>query len=91
MQLRFQINVVQCFFIPYSIVDASGWVVSDVSFGFMGGFESCNIRPPHPNDPVGIDLTPTPIPATNLRIHTRREKNDHRKGSIYNFATANQS
>ena len=57
----------------------------------MGGFGSFNIRPPHPNDPVVIDLTPTPIPAANLRIHTRRKKNDHRKGSIYNFATANQS
>ena len=81
------------FFIPYILVDASGWVVSDVSFGIMGGFGSFNIRPPHPNDPVGIDLTPTPIPAANLRIHTRRKqkKNDHRKGSIYNFATANQS
>ena len=78
-------------FIPYILVDASGWVVSDVFFGFMGGFGSCNIRPPHPNDPVGIDLTPTPIPAANLRIHTRRKQNDHRKGSIYNFATANQS
>ena len=32
----------------------------------------------------GIDLTPTPIPAANLHIHTRRKKNDHRKGSIYN-------
>ena len=59
---------------PYILVDASGWVVSDVSFGFMGGFGSFNIRPPHPNDPVGIDLTPTPIPAANLRIHTRRKK-----------------
>ena len=68
-------------FIPYILVDASGWVVSDVSFGIMGGFGSFNIRPPHPNDPVGIDLTPTPIPAANLRIHTRRKqkKNDHRK------------
>ena len=37
------------------------------------GFGSCNIRPPRPNDPVGIDLTPTPIPAANLRIfHTRQ-------------------
>ena len=79
-------------FIPYILVDVSGWIVSYVSFAFMGGFGSFNIRPPHPNDPVGIDLTPTPIPATNLRIHTRRkQKNDHRKGSIYNFATANQS
>ena len=60
-------------FIPYILVDASGWVVSDVSFGIMGGFGSFNIRPPHPNDPVGIDLTPTPIPAANLRIHTRRK------------------
>ena len=33
---------------------------------------SCNIRPPRPNDPVGIDLTPTPIPAAKLRIHTRQ-------------------
>ena len=48
--------------------------ISDVSFGFMGGFGSCNIRPPHPNDPVGIDLTPTPIPAASLCIHTRRKK-----------------
>ena len=78
------------FFISYIFVDGSGWVISDVSFGFMGGFGSCNIRPPHPNDLVGIDLTPTPISAANLRIHTRR-KNDHRKGSIYNFATANHS
>ena len=30
--------------------------------------------PTHPNDPVGIDLTPTAIPADNLRIHTRRKK-----------------
>ena len=43
-------------------------------FGLIGGFGSCNIRPPHPNDPVGIDLTLTPIPAANLRIHTRRKK-----------------
>ena len=61
-------------FISYILVDASVWVISDVSFGFMGGFRSCNIRPPHPNDQVGIDLTPTPIPAANLRIHTRRKK-----------------
>ena len=54
-----------------------------------GGFGSCIIRPPHPNDPVSMDLTPTPIPVANLRIHIR--KNDHRNGSIYNFATANQS
>ena len=52
------------------------------SWGFLGLSTS---DPPHPNDPVGIDLTPTPIPAANLRIHTRRKqkKNDHRKGSIY--------
>ena len=60
-------------FIPYILVDASGWVVSDVSFAIMGGFGSFNIKPPHPNYPVGIDLTPTPIPAANLRIHTRRK------------------
>ena len=59
---------------PYILVDASGCVVSAVSFGSMGVFGSCNIRPPHPNDPVGIDLTPTPIPVANLRIHTRRKK-----------------
>ena len=74
----------------YIFIDASGWVINDVSFGFMGGFGSCNIRPPHPNDPVGIDLTPTPILVAKLRIHTRK-KNDHKNGSIYNFATANQS
>ena len=27
---------------------------------------------PPPNDPVGIDLTPTPIPAANLSVHTRQ-------------------
>ena len=32
------------------------------------GVGSCNIRPPRPNKPVGIDLTPTPIPAAKLRI-----------------------
>ena len=63
-------------FIPYILVDASGWVVSDVSFGIMGGFGSFNIRPPHPNDPVGIDPTPTPILAANLRIHTRRKQKE---------------
>ncbi len=61
-------------FISYIFIDASGWVISDVSFGFMGGFGSSNIRSSHPNDPVGIGLTPTPIPAANLRIHTRRKK-----------------
>ena len=33
------------FFISCIFIDASGWVISDVSFGFMGGFGSCNIRP----------------------------------------------
>ena len=41
--------------------------------GVIGGFGSCNIRPPHPNDPVGIDLTPTLIPAANLCIHSRKK------------------
>ena len=40
--------------------------------GSRGGVGSCNIRPPRPNDHVGIDLTPTPIPAAKLRIHTRQ-------------------
>ena len=44
----------------YLFIDASGWVINDVSFGFMGGFGSCNIKPPHPNDPVGIDLLQLP-------------------------------
>ena len=61
-------------FISYIFIDASGWVISDVSFGIIGGFGSCNIRPPHPNDPVGIDVTPTPIPSANLHIHTRNKK-----------------
>ena len=39
------------------------WVISDVSFGFTGGFGSCNIRLPRSNDPVGIDLIPTRILA----------------------------
>ena len=69
-----KLNRILPVFILYIIVGASGWVVSDVSFGIIGGFGSFNIRPPHPNDPVGIDLTPTPIPAANLRIHTRRKQ-----------------
>ena len=60
-------------FISYIFIDSSGWVISDVSFGFMGVFRSCNIRPPHPNDPVGIDLTQAPIPTDNLRINTRKK------------------
>ena len=60
--------------ILYILIDALGWVISDVSFGFTGwGFGSCNIRPPRPNDPVGIDLMPTPILAAKLRIfHTKQ-------------------
>ena len=60
-------------FTPSILVDASGWVVSDVFFGIMGGFGSFNIRLPHPNDPVGIDLTPTPIPAARP-AHPHKEK-----------------
>ena len=75
-------------FISYIFIDASRWDIKEVSFGFMGGLGSSIIRSSHANDPVGIGLTPTPIPAANLRIHTRR-KNVHRKGSINNFATAN--
>ena len=34
---------------------------------------SCNIRPPRPNDPVGIDFTPTSIPAAKLYLsHTKK-------------------
>ena len=55
-----------------------------------GGLGSCNIRPPRPNDPVGIDLTLTPIPAANLRIHTRQMTTEMTL-STFNFATANQS
>ena len=49
-----------------------------VCWGFKGvqgeiAFFISIIRHPHPNDPVGIDLTPTPIPAANLRIHTRKK------------------
>ena len=36
--------------------------------GSQWGFRSCIIRPPRPNDPVGIDLMPTPILAAKLRI-----------------------
>ena len=57
----------------YILIDALGLVISDVSFGFTGDFGSCNIRPPHPNDPVGIDLMPTPIPAVNLCILHMRQ------------------
>ena len=42
-------------------------------FLWVHGRGSCNIRPPLPNDPVAIDLTPTPNPAAKLRIfHTRQ-------------------
>ena len=55
------------------IIDASGGVISDVSFGFTRESGFCNIRPSRPNDPVSIDLTPTPIPAAKLHIfHTRQ-------------------
>ena len=41
--------------------------------GSPSGFGSCNIRTPSPNDPFGIDLTPTSIPAAKLRVfHTRK-------------------
>ena len=81
----------------YILIDASGWVISDVSFGFTGGFRSCNIRPHHPNDSVGIDLTPTPIPAAKLRIfHTKQMTAEMAlfMGTTFKFkifAIANQS
>ena len=70
----------QLIFISYIFIDASGWVISDVSFGFMGGggFGSCNIRPPHPNDPVGIDLTQ--LPSRQL---TRRKKKMTTEKALY--------
>ena len=76
---------------PYILVDASGWVVSDVSFGFMGGFRSCNIRPPI-TQMTQLALILLQLPSRQLTCaSTQGEKNDHRKGYIYNFATANQS
>ena len=71
-------------FISYIFIDASGWVISSVSFGFMGGSVL-----QHQTPLTQMTQLTTPIPAANLRIHT--QKNDHRNGSIYNFATANQS
>ena len=59
--------------ISYIFIDASGWVISDVSFGFMEGFRVLQHQTSHPNDPVGIDVTPTPILAANLCIHTRKK------------------
>ena len=54
------------------IIDASGWVISNVSFGFTEG-GVLQHQTPSPNDPVGIDLTPTPILAAKLHIfHTRQ-------------------
>ena len=70
--LTARLNDYYSLLISYIFIDVPRWVISDVSFGFKGGFGSCNIRPLHPNDPVGIDLTPTPIPTANLRIHTRQ-------------------
>ena len=73
-----------CVFKSYIFIDTSGWVISDVSFGLTGGFMSCNIRLSCPNDPVGIDLTPTPILAGKLRIfHTRQM-------TVFNYVTANR-
>ena len=89
-------HIVKCVkvFLTYIIfIDASGWVINDVSFGFTGE-RSCNIWSPRPNDPVGIDLTPTPIPAAKLRsFHTRQMTAELALslGIIFNFATANQS
>ena len=39
--------------------------------------------PPRPNDPVGIDLTLTLIPAANP-AH-QHKTNDHRNGSIHGY------
>ena len=67
-------NPLYSLFISYIFIDTSEWVISDVSFGFMGGvFGSYNIRPPHPNDPVGIDLAPTTLPSANLLIQPRKK------------------
>ena len=55
------------------------------------GFGSCNIRPPRPNDPVGIDLTPIPIPAANLRIHTRQMATEIALSMGITFNTASSS
>ena len=63
-------------------------------FGLQGwGFGSSNIRHPRPNDPVAMDLTPTPIPAAKLSVHTRQMTSELAlsMGIIFNFATANQS
>ena len=61
-------------FIPYILVDASGWVVSDVSFGFMGGFRVFQHQTPSPKWPSWHRSYSNSIPAANLRIPTRRKK-----------------
>ena len=51
------------------------WDGSSVMFplGSLAGGGSCNIRPPCPNDSVGIDLMPTPISAAKLCIFHARQ------------------
>ena len=78
-----------CILISYIFIDSSGWFISYVSFESIAGrFGSCNIRLSCRNDPVGIDLTHTPIPAANLRIHSRQMTTEMSL-STFNFATAN--
>ena len=55
---------------PYNIGMGYQWCFLWVH----GGFRVLQHQtPPHPNDSVGIDFIPTPIPAANLRIHTRKK------------------
>ena len=59
----FDKNNLYIFLISYILIDASGWVISDVSFEFTGVSGLATSDPFCPNDPDGIDLTPTTIPA----------------------------
>ena len=73
----------------YIFIDASGWVISDVSFGFMGGSGLATSDPLTQMTQLALILLQ--LPSRQLTCAFTQGKNDHRNGSIYNFATANQS
>ena len=72
MTIKFQLELFVLFlYHTSSLMHRDG---SSVMFplGSCGVSGLATSDPPCPNDPVGIDLTPTPIPAAKLHIHTRQ-------------------